>query len=613
MFEEDFGLSPEDVATATMLITLILIAAGFTVDAASSLAVTFVEAMGEQAILDRVPGELGEEDIAEVESSVDAFERELGEEIAANGMGDTLPQNRETVGYSDWEVISDAIEGSKDDVIEAMLEASQIGGQVAEALEQTIEDLRIVDADGIDWDKIDGIKGDLLTAGQTLHGIVEALSQLAGNQFAGAIDQDANVMAALELLTILARQAAMPSSLATDNSVSLLHELLTSRSAQVMSGLQTIAIATGKGAFELGRMAIGAQEWQNAINGDLSPLTRITNALFASAQTAGLLHGMGTSMASRFGDDAIAGARYSGLLDEAAEGGASARRGWPWETRRNPDTGALEVRQNPGEAFQPLPDDVAEAMRNQPLSNGQYRMNPDTGEVEWRNPRTSQIEPAPLDNDIRPGYEQTARTTATGRDADLRNLPEGAIVPDELLPQTGYAPHQIEELRRIAREKNVVFGSRTTNMDSLRHIANRTATPKPVDIKSKTIQELDTFLGASKDDVRVGGDHRVNHSPGVCSPGPTGSVLVAAEAEIHARPLRALRPTIRSGAVAALAVELQGSAAPQAHLGPRRPGHPALGAVGARGLSCAIALATLGHCALLGFATGDPTVTVPMV
>lgn len=118
------------------------------------------------------------------------------------------------------------------------------------------------------------------------------------------------------------------------------------------------------------------------------------------------------------------------------------------------------------------------------------------GDLTWRNPRTGQVELVP-GNRPRPWWaEQGPMPAGKGPDAQLRGLPYGSKIPPDIAPQTGYAPRQIEALQNIAKNEvpPVVIGSRTTNMDSLQHIVNRTGTPKPVDIKSKTIQELDTYL-----------------------------------------------------------------------------------------------------------------------
>ena len=59
---------------------------------------------------------------------------------------------------------------------------------------------------------------------------------------------------------------------------------------------------------------------------------------------------------------------------------------------------------------------------------------------------------------------------------------------------------QIKALAKIAEEQGITIGSRTTNMDSMNWIRDGKAAAKPLDIKAKTITELDTYVGASKAD-----------------------------------------------------------------------------------------------------------------
>jgi hypothetical protein len=55
-------------------------------------------------------------------------------------------------------------------------------------------------------------------------------------------------------------------------------------------------------------------------------------------------------------------------------------------------------------------------------------------------------------------------------------------------------------MARFAKQENVIVGARTTNIDSMRHIRDGTAVPKPSTIKSKTISVEDVYLGGPKAD-----------------------------------------------------------------------------------------------------------------
>lgn len=89
---------------------------------------------------------------------------------------------------------------------------------------------------------------------------------------------------------------------------------------------------------------------------------------------------------------------------------------------------------------------------------------------------------------------------ATDPEGYARGLPSGALVDRNLATGTGYTGYQIDDMARFAKEENVIVGARNTNIDSMRHIRDGKAVPKPLEIKSKTIAELDTYLGARAED-----------------------------------------------------------------------------------------------------------------
>jgi len=77
---------------------------------------------------------------------------------------------------------------------------------------------------------------------------------------------------------------------------------------------------------------------------------------------------------------------------------------------------------------------------------------------------------------------------------------EGDVVPANHLHEAGYTARDIKAASNICADEGVEIYARTTNMESMRHIRDGTALPKSLDIKAKTINELDTYLGARPSD-----------------------------------------------------------------------------------------------------------------
>ncbi len=97
---------------------------------------------------------------------------------------------------------------------------------------------------------------------------------------------------------------------------------------------------------------------------------------------------------------------------------------------------------------------------------------------------------------------------ATDPEGYVRELPSGALVDRNLANGTGYSGHQIDDMANFAQKEKVVVGARSTNVDSMRHIRDGNAVPKPLEIKSKTISEADTYLGAKTEDKGLVGYFR---------------------------------------------------------------------------------------------------------
>lgn len=82
------------------------------------------------------------------------------------------------------------------------------------------------------------------------------------------------------------------------------------------------------------------------------------------------------------------------------------------------------------------------------------------------------------------------------RNVVLRHLGPGERIPPHFLHQTGFTQRHLDNMADFTRRRNVVMGARTTNPYSLRHLQEGLAIPKPLDIKSKSIGDLDVLLGA---------------------------------------------------------------------------------------------------------------------
>ncbi len=78
------------------------------------------------------------------------------------------------------------------------------------------------------------------------------------------------------------------------------------------------------------------------------------------------------------------------------------------------------------------------------------------------------------------------------------NALPGEVIPRNHLHETGLTARQAEAAGRICADEEVVFTVRTINMDSMADIRNGTGVPKGVFVKPKTINEIDTYLGATR-------------------------------------------------------------------------------------------------------------------
>ncbi len=82
-------------------------------------------------------------------------------------------------------------------------------------------------------------------------------------------------------------------------------------------------------------------------------------------------------------------------------------------------------------------------------------------------------------------------------DSWLKEAGHGTEVPLDKINQAGWTRQEAEAIQKVAREEGLEVGARATNVDSLKH---PTANPKPVDVKGKTVNDLDVQLGARDGD-----------------------------------------------------------------------------------------------------------------
>jgi hypothetical protein len=77
----------------------------------------------------------------------------------------------------------------------------------------------------------------------------------------------------------------------------------------------------------------------------------------------------------------------------------------------------------------------------------------------------------------------------------LKEAPQGAQIPRERIREAGWSEDQLDDMQRVMKENNAVYGARSSNVDSLPKLENGTSIPKMEPIKAKTANDLDSYLG----------------------------------------------------------------------------------------------------------------------
>ena len=453
------GPTPEEIAQATALIAILLVLGGLSVDVANTFAQEIADGMFGETPQQDDPDLIDDDEVDAIENELDTVDAELADEPDSDELDDDSLKPEIAPPMTNWDIAKETAKGSRNDLVTAIGELADLVPVLAETVDETARDVQSMTPGGFDLTRIAGVKDDLLAAGNGLYELIQNLGRLAGNTYATEFDQDPNVMTAIELLAIIARRAAIPGSSAIDGSDAALQELLTNRRSEVIAGLERIAEMSGKVGVEAGRMAIGAQEWENSVNGDLSPLTRIVNSLMASGQLYGLLEGAASKLASKADEvaDLASGANAAGKLDDGVV----------------------------------LAEEVA---NHPPRAGSQFEMH--TRGERGVLGRDANRPRQPFANRERYGIPDVGTTPTTY----IHGLPEGAIIDMNKQHHTGYTGPQIDALRKLARNEEIVTGTRLTNMDSMRHIRDGTGVAKPLPVKSKTIGDLDIYFGASPKD-----------------------------------------------------------------------------------------------------------------
>ena len=305
-----------------------------------------------------------------------------------------------------------------------------------------------------------------------------------------------------------------------------------------------IAIHLGKEAWKdpagtavaAGKLVLGTDNWEKAIDPETPVTERMGRAIWGAVDTGGTLVG--------FGSSALKGAAKLGDFMRVADGVGDISRGVKAIDAASDATKALSAADKVTDAIKggELLDGIGDAAKAEKMLDGVVDaehgaeavsdLSKGAGlpaEVAEDRSRLKQLRQSLAEQ--RSGQAETRETLeelrerlanqrrgivdtsegalargdgipemATDPEGYVRELPTGALVDRNLAIGTGYSGAQIDDMARFAKEENVVVGARSTNVDSMRHIRDGNAVPKPITIKSKTIGELDTYLGAKSSD-----------------------------------------------------------------------------------------------------------------
>ncbi|NOY66176.1 MAG: hypothetical protein GXP13_02050 [Gammaproteobacteria bacterium] len=279
-------------------------------------------------------------------------------------------------------------------------------------------------------------------------------------------------------------------------------------------------------AVAISKAVLGVDNWEKAIDPDVPVTERMGRAMWGAIDTGGVFVSAGATAlkgASKFGSliriadttgDAIKGAK---ALDAAADAAkAIDAAGDAVKAAKAADTAgdvagvakgadkAADITKSvdaAGDATKSAKaadtaGDAAKGTKSTTTANSARRETIDEMRERLANQRRGPVNTPEGAAARRDGIPDMA----TDPEGYVSELPSGALVDRNLANGTGYTGAQIDDMARFAKDEDVIIGTRSTNVDSMRHIRDGKAVPKPLTIKSKTISEADTYLGVKTED-----------------------------------------------------------------------------------------------------------------
>ncbi len=285
----------------------------------------------------------------------------------------------------------------------------------------------------------------------------------------------------------------------------------------------------GENVAAVARVLLGADNWEAATDKETPVLERLGRSIWGVIDTGGVLLSGGAAAVGavdKVGDMLRAGDVASDAL-RATDAAADALRATDaaGDAARAADASRDAARLGLPDEMRHVDDLAEDGLRAQrgtthreigPRQRTPYQDPDATAAARARlNTPLDELSDAERAAEAARRRQQLLDSRAAGTTPDdyIHGLPEGAMVDPNLIHHTGYTADQLDGLRRVAQEHNVTSGTRLTNMDSMRHVRDGTGIPKPLDVKSKTIGQLDVYLGANEADRGLVGLFQPQRTP----------------------------------------------------------------------------------------------------